>query len=325
MSDVIIWSLLIFVVIIIIGLYLSESTPLNVNEKEKILKLNYITEHFSPSHSTTSQQESGASALYNWGMPEEKEKKTKKDECKHKCTPSCPEKCELKCIEKKETSREICAKCDITLNHDISKYILKSSVPACPDMNNYVTKNMIPPNVDMNNYILKSEIKPCVETDISKYILKTEIPACPTCPICPECPICPVCPPQIKCKEINEFNIIDHPDLNKYMKIEDVERDYIHKDKVAESDVCKNSVKNNATPLLPTPPLPPSPPSQQISNDVNNQINSSIDNMSKKIREDIESSYKKDIKRLSIKQEEMDAKLIDPDGYYAGDSLYARF
>ena len=36
MNDFIIWLLFIFVFIIIIGLYISEFTPLNLDEKEKI-------------------------------------------------------------------------------------------------------------------------------------------------------------------------------------------------------------------------------------------------------------------------------------------------
>ena len=71
MNDFIIWLLFIFVFIIIIGLYISEFTPLDLTEKEKILKLNYVVENFTPSVSSTGDQTEGASELYNWGLPDD--------------------------------------------------------------------------------------------------------------------------------------------------------------------------------------------------------------------------------------------------------------
>ncbi len=59
-------------------------------------------------------------------------------------------------------STEICRNCDITMNKDIDKYVLKSSVPPCPNL--------------------------------SKYVLKSDLPACPTQQPCPKCPLCPACP-----------------------------------------------------------------------------------------------------------------------------------
>ena len=38
---------------------------------------------------------------------------------------------------------DVCNRCDITVNKDIDKYVLKSSVPACPDTSKYITKNMM--------------------------------------------------------------------------------------------------------------------------------------------------------------------------------------
>jgi hypothetical protein len=48
MSDTLIWIILLFVFLIIIGLYNSEFTPLKLSEKQKILDLNYVTENFTP-------------------------------------------------------------------------------------------------------------------------------------------------------------------------------------------------------------------------------------------------------------------------------------
>lgn len=78
------------------------------------------------------------------------------------CEPVCPSKCP-----------------------DLSRYVLKSSIPPCPPM----------PNMD--DYILKSRIPPCPRMpDMSKYVLKSSIPPPVKCQPCPAC-ICPP-PPQIK-------------------------------------------------------------------------------------------------------------------------------
>ena len=134
MSDIVIWILLIFTFLIIIGLYSSEFTPLNLSEKKKILELNYITENFTPSSSSSTDQSSGASELYNWGEPEEiiyaKAQVAKK--CEHKCNEKCPQECPKKCnvppptkscIEppKNVNLKEVCNNCDITLNKNIDK------------------------------------------------------------------------------------------------------------------------------------------------------------------------------------------------------------
>jgi hypothetical protein len=89
--------------------------------------------------------------------------------------------------------------------------------------------------------------------------------------------------------------------------------DYIHKDKVVESDICKNSYPKNK-------PCPE--PKGHIANPLNDpQFLNSMKNSIGEMNE----SYKKDINLLYKKQEEMDAKLMDPDGFYAGDSLFAKF
>jgi len=236
MSDTIIWILFLFVFLIIIGLYISEFTPLDLDKKKDILNLQYVTENFTPLLSTTNEQTEGASELYDWPLPENIPAEQPAPSCSKPAPPRCvvpppsPSSCQSPCdIQKKSVN---CVTCDITVNRDIDKYVLKSSVPACPDMSEFITKNMMNANPDLSDYILKSEIKPCDKVDISQYILKSEIPACPTCPICPECPICPICPPQKpqkKCKEIHEYNITEHPDIHKYVKKED-DHKYIRKE-----------------------------------------------------------------------------------------------
>jgi hypothetical protein len=226
MSDNIIWVLLIVTFLIIIGLYLSEYTPLDLSEKEKILKLNIITENFS---NNINEESKDVSEYFLWDDNNNK--------CNHSCNTQCPKPCPQQCpkpppppqcpppvtpqcpppVQPVANKAQVCQTCDITQNKDINKYVLKSSVPPCPDMSEYVKKNMINTVPNLSDYILKSEVQPCEKVDMSKYILKTEIPACPVCPTCPECPICPVCPPPPpKCKEIHEYDITEHPDYSKY-------------------------------------------------------------------------------------------------------------
>jgi hypothetical protein len=318
MCDLIIWLVLSFVFLIIIGLYISEFTPLNLNEKEKILKLNYLTENFTPDISSSNEQSEGASEMYHWGLPDNTvyhpENTPKPPKCEHKCDVQCPKECPLRCPtpsplplvpqckEEPKKNNESCSNCDITKNKDIDKYVLKSSVPPCPDMSEFITKNMMNANPDLSDYILKSEVKPCEKVDYSKYILKSQIPPCPTCPLCPECPICPVCPPQQKCREIHEYNISDHPDLSNYISKAELANKYIAKDQILNSPIVqdylsKNCNKNNSPPQQSAQILEKPRPSPQINNPPN-QNKPKNENNSSLLGNDVM-------------------------GYYAGDSLYA--
>jgi hypothetical protein len=119
--------------------------------------------------------------------------------------------------------RPICPACPPCREPDMSKYVLKSTIPpcpVCPDLSNYVLKSEIPPVPDLSNYVLKSSIpepQPVI-LDCSKCNKpKGECPPCPRarCPEvkCPEptqCPACapcprPSCPPAVvKCKAETE-------------------------------------------------------------------------------------------------------------------------
>jgi hypothetical protein len=102
---------------------------------------------------------------------------------------------------------------------NMSKYVLKSSIPPCPalpDMSNYILKSECPPVPDLSNYVLKTSIpkQNPVILDCSKcQKAKGECPPCPRprcpevkCPEptkCPSCAPCPrtKCPPAVvKCK-----------------------------------------------------------------------------------------------------------------------------
>jgi hypothetical protein len=103
---------------------------------------------------------------------------------------------------------------------DMSKYVLKSSIPpcpTCPDMTNYMLKTECPPVPDLSQYVLKSSIpKPQPIIIDTSADVKSKCGDCPPCPRprCPEvkCPpatVCPACPPcprascpqtQVKCR-----------------------------------------------------------------------------------------------------------------------------
>ena len=88
---------------------------------------------------------------------------------------------------------------------DMSKYVLKSSIPPCasmPNLKDYMLKTECPPAPDLSQYVLKASVpapQP-VLVDTSKCGEKGgDCPPCPR-PRCPQvqCPpptVCPACPP----------------------------------------------------------------------------------------------------------------------------------
>lgn len=113
--------------------------------------------------------------------------------------------------------RPICPPCPPCREPDLSKYVLKSTVPPCPplpDLSKYMLKTECPSVPDMSKYVLKSSVPqcpPCIST-CSKPCKIGECPPCPRprCPTvkCPEPKACPACPaaqcapcpePRIKC------------------------------------------------------------------------------------------------------------------------------
>ena len=116
-------------------------------------------------------------------------------------------------------SRPVCPPCPPCREPDLSKYVLKSSVPPCPampDMTNYMLKSECPPTPDLSKYVLKSSVPKPQPIIVDNSACRKEGGECPPCPRprCPEvkcppptkcpppapCPR-PVCPPQVvKCK-----------------------------------------------------------------------------------------------------------------------------
>lgn len=312
-SDYIIWIILLGTLFIIIGLYMSEETPLKISEKSKILNSFGIEEGFS-NKSSSREVEEGANPRYKWGLPGRKynvysEESDSDDDVpefkpkKHWYIP--PDNDNLpNCVEQPKYDKETCKNCDITMNKDIDKYILKSSVPACPDMSEYAKKNMIQTCPDITNYILKSDIPACEKVDLSKYVLKSEIPASPDCPICPECPVCPVCPAQ--------------PDMSKYILKSDIPNSQEVKDlinsKYVEKDKCSTAPVPAPTPTpapAPAKPSEPAPVEQEKPKPVDNKNTNSNNSNSNSNNTNSNNANK-------------NSNLIgDVVGLYAGDSLFA--
>ena len=125
------------------------------------------------------------------GVPICAECEKQADSCK--CTP-------------KGMARLICPPCR---DPDMSKYVLKSSIPpcpSCPDMTNYMLKTECPPVPDLSKYVLKSSVptpQPVI-MDCSKCAKpKGECPPCPR-PRCPEvrCAEPTKCPPPAPCPRL---------------------------------------------------------------------------------------------------------------------------
>jgi len=103
----------------------------------------------------------------------------------------------------KGMARLICPPCR---EPDMSKYVLKSSVPpcqACPDMSLYMLKTECPPVADLSKYVLKSSIPKQQPVIIDNSACRKEAGECPPCPRprCPTvtCPPAPACPAPAPC------------------------------------------------------------------------------------------------------------------------------
>lgn len=333
-QDTLFWIIIIAFLLIVIGMNLSQFTPIKIGKKTMIedpntrawvnpnkvaqeVTLNVQKEEHFTQQSSSDQVEAGASTYYKWGLPDKKVDisidmpdinidgdsgdypfKPNKKKCDTK------KKKEDECVEEK-LDPKTCYKCDILLNKDINKYVLKSSIPPCPDMSNYVKKNEIKPGVNMDEYMKKSDVEACPKVDMKEFIRKSEIPACPPQVTCPVCPICPKPQKPVKCKEIHEYTISQHPDMKDYIKKSDILNSDVVKKYLNENYVKKDQC-NKSNPSLPPPP-PPLHPS--------NSFNPSFLNKSTRDILPSPQMWEAGIKSQK-KREEVGA-------LYAGDSLYA--
>ena len=134
------------------------------------------------------------------------------------CT-SCSQPATTCTCKAKGIARLICPPCR---EADLSKYVLKTSIPPCPslpDMSNYMLKTECPPVPDLSKYVLKSSIPKQQPVIIDNSACKKDVGECPPCPrtrcptvTCPPAQSCPspapcprpVCPQQtVKCKAEN--------------------------------------------------------------------------------------------------------------------------
>jgi hypothetical protein len=156
-----------------------------------------------PSVSSSGDVSSGASELYGWGYTPITKPRTRKmvpRKC-NSCENTYIDEIDL-CVTCNGGNRD-CRFADITQNVDISKYVLKSSIPPSIDLSEYAMKNMIPPlPYNPTEWIRKSEIEPCTpQPDMRNYIRKEELAAriCEcggyrTDGVQTQCPVCPTCP-----------------------------------------------------------------------------------------------------------------------------------
>lgn len=367
--DMIIWIFIFLLIALIIGLYTSEkkripsslfmrsstSTPYIEHFEQKNSAVDDSLQHLkvvdSYRNSSSFDVSGGASSKYGWGINDSKDyertnlENKKQVEKKEKCIQKKDDPmCTKDYIEEK--TEEGCNKCDILQHSDIDKYVLKSSVPACPI-------------IDLNNYIKKSEIPVCPpKIDLSQYIKKSEIPPVPTIE---KCPTCPTIPENLKeRKEIEKryhFNILDvknlkNEDIQLLLKDERIKNyldsEYEKKNNIpkpnhislSEESLQSNNSYNNSSSLwdeikslfgFHTNKNKETILYEEELNDMNNLQNNIITNaspvsstLSKSNKLKIEEEenkmvYNKDcVNQNFFKQDQSNAM-----GLYAGDSLYA--
>ncbi len=215
--DIIVWIFIFLLIALIIGLYISENKriPPSLYTRTNGASTPYI-EHFEQKssnidgyrNSSSFDVSGGASSKYGWGINEyendyernqfKEDKKEDGEEVKKCISKKNDPMCTKDYIEEK--NKESCYKCDILQHPEIDKYVLKSSVPACP-------------NIDLNDYIKKSEIPACPNINLNDYIKKSEVPVPKVCPTIEKCPTCPEIPsnlkPKSELKNNYQFNILD--------------------------------------------------------------------------------------------------------------------
>jgi hypothetical protein len=116
------------------------------------------------------------------------------------CTNPAPQ---CTCKNGGQISQLVCPPCR---QPDMSKYVLKTTVPACPksaDMSQYMLKTQCPPVPDLSKYVLKSSIPKQQPVIIDTSACTKDAGECPPCPRprCPEvkCPPAQSCPPPAPC------------------------------------------------------------------------------------------------------------------------------
>jgi hypothetical protein len=356
--DIIVWIFIFLLIALIIGLYISENKriPQSLYMRTKGASTPYI-EHFKQNNSNIDGYRNsssfdvtgGASSKYGWGINENDYERNHLEEVKKEEKKKCVQKkndpiCTKDNIQEKD--KESCNKCDILQHPDINKYVLKSSVPACP-------------KIDVNDYIKKSEIPACPKIDLNEYIKKSEVPAQKVCPTIEKCPTCPTIPDELKNKkEIQnnyQFNILDvknlsNEDLKLLLKDERI-KNYLDSEYEEKNNIPKPNVTVSQTLFESNIPVkseemiqytPTSSLWDEIkslfgisTNKKTNNKNTLSEEETKKVVKSEEKKNKNNLEeeeehKMIYNKECKDNNFFKQDesnamGMYAGDSLYASF
>ena len=208
-SDLVLWLIIFFLITLIMGLYQAEGhrVPPSLFDRTKANTQSHqlLHEGFEGREgyetSSTYDIAGGASANYGYKYTESSpnptpsashddyERKQYRGEIlpeqvpKRRCTKKEEDKDAVDCYRDDDEKHrdDYCHRCDILINEDIDKYVLKSSVPPMPNMSEYIRKNEIPAcrneNINLDDYVHKSQIPK---------LLRTDCPACPACPTIPD-------------------------------------------------------------------------------------------------------------------------------------------
>jgi hypothetical protein len=242
-TDIAMWLMVLFLVAIIFGLYQAEGhkIPPSLFDRTKVNsnQLSTTTEHFETS--SNYDVSGGASTNYGYKYTETEKPKRRpyRDDYERKllrgeilpnqvpqrrCKRDDPNDT-VDCYQDDDRLRdESCRRCDILMNDDLPKYVLKSSVPPMPDMSEYIKKSQIPAcrksDVNLDDYIHKSKLPKDASCDQSARSAKTDLGECPKCPDCPSIP------DDLKTskivKNISEFKIVSTEDIENLLQDERV-------------------------------------------------------------------------------------------------------
>lgn len=229
-TDIAMWLMVLFLIAMIMGLYQAEShkIPPSLFDRTKANSQQLFSssspspsmEHFETS--SNYDVSGGASTNYGYKYTETEKPELRpyrddyeRQELRGEILPSqVPQRrCKredpndtVDCYRDDDRLRdESCRRCDILMNEDLPKYVLKSSVPPMPDMSQYIKKSEIPPcrkeDVNLDDYIHKSKLS------------NLKLGECPTCPDCPGIPS------DLKTtKNISEFKIVRTEDIESLLQ-----------------------------------------------------------------------------------------------------------
>ncbi len=277
-NQMIFWILIFAVIILLIGIHLSQFTPLPILDKSKEYapsplfnidankaaeRLNTnITEHFGnegdlnkmkaketfKDESTSVQQEAGASEYYNWGIDKEKTNISIGMPDVNFNTSSFDydwKKPHWDSGHNKPRPSHPSHKtpeCKEPKEKTEREICYNCDITANKDINKYVLKSSIPPCPDMANYVTKNMMKP--DIDMNEYIKKSEIKPCPEVDMSRfvlKSEI-PACPPQVVCPVCPICPKCEEPPKCKEINEFKITEHPDMKDYIKKSDILKSDI-----------------------------------------------------------------------------------